>query len=449
MSNTPWCGRLPTAKLFLQSGQFSSTLLRSFEVISVDTIPTGIDWDHQNTPWIGSQANKLYLQSDQFFSPVKFSFYVGDDDTNPFGIAFNGTDTLWGGGGASDKLYLQSGQFYSEIHDSEYIGPTRGLIRGITSAGANTIWADSTGSDDQLILQAGQFTSDILKSFNINFIDTDIRSNSWDGTNTPWVGNQTDKLYLQSGQFFSEIKDSVDITTWSTSPSGISTNNYIGRIGLGEETISNSLSLSQSLASPIIRPRTITNSLSLSQVLLDNMVRPRTIINSLSLGQTITKLILPDCSVQEHWNRWIYASVTKHFSTESAIYALPVFLEGTNRLVDGEQKFIECRVSIPSFSKLHGNYYKLDVVVNILWTFNQDDEDFHEPQRISGIITNMMGNICIYRYGNGIHDDDTLLGQLQQKGAIRAQDFGQIRQDVRLMQGVVVSNYTLDINCTG
>jgi hypothetical protein len=68
--DTPWCGG-QASKLYLQSGQFTSTLKTSQSVGAVDTGPSGIACDETNTPWGGSQDEKLYLTSGQFTSPLK------------------------------------------------------------------------------------------------------------------------------------------------------------------------------------------------------------------------------------------------------------------------------------------------------------------------------------------------------------------------------------------
>jgi len=76
MANTPWCGS-EANKLYLQSGQFSSTMKTSLAVGGVDLTPSGISYDGTNTPWCGFEDDKLYLQSGQFSSTMKNSLPVG------------------------------------------------------------------------------------------------------------------------------------------------------------------------------------------------------------------------------------------------------------------------------------------------------------------------------------------------------------------------------------
>ena len=61
-------------------------------VSAIDTVPGGISWDGINTPWIGALDNKLYLTSGQFTSTLKTSEAVGAIDANPRDIETNDLD---------------------------------------------------------------------------------------------------------------------------------------------------------------------------------------------------------------------------------------------------------------------------------------------------------------------------------------------------------------------
>jgi hypothetical protein len=124
-----------------------------------------------------------------------------------------------------------------------------------------------------------------------------------------------------------------------------------------------------------------------------------------------------------------------------------MFIEGTKRFTDEDEKYIEVRVDDPDFQEVSKNYFRIDVHVNILWSFNQDNEDFHEPQRMVGVFAYAMNDICIYRYGNGIVDDSSLVGTLQLKQGPTANTLGQVRSDARLMQGTIDGTYRMYIDC--
>jgi hypothetical protein len=100
----------------------------------------------------------------------------------------------------------------------------------------------------------------------------------------------------------------------------------------------------------------------------------------------------------------------------------------------------------PDAQEISKGYWKLDVEINILWGYNQDD-NFHGPEIIKGLVMEAMDEICVYRYGDGQCDDQTLVGQLrrvhEKRNATRVNDFGQIRQDVRMMQGTIECTYKM------
>jgi hypothetical protein len=224
--DTPWTGASDD-KLYLQSGQFSSTIKTSQSVTAVDNSPTGITYDGNNTPWSGQEADKLYLTSGQFSSTLKDSEDVSGIDVSAKDISFDGTDTPWVGS-IGDKLYLQSGQFTSTLKTSQSVAGVDTDPNGISWDGTNTPWAGWQAS--KLYLTSGQFTSTIKTSEDVSGIDTDPVGISWDGSCTPWSGTEADKLYCQSGQFTSTLKTSEDVSGIDTDVTGICTNDISNRI---------------------------------------------------------------------------------------------------------------------------------------------------------------------------------------------------------------------------
>ena len=214
--NTFWSGATDD-KLYLISGQFTSTLKDSESVGGVDNEPQGISYDGTNTPWCGNQANKLYLQSGQFTSTLKTSEDISGVDTSPQGISWDGTNTPWCG--FDGKLYLTSGQFTATIKDSESVAGVGANTRSISWDGTNTPWCNGSTGVDKLYLQSGQFTSTLKTSENINAVNTYSTGISYQTPNTLWSGNLPDKLYLTSGQFTSTIKTSQSVSgidSWCT-----------------------------------------------------------------------------------------------------------------------------------------------------------------------------------------------------------------------------------------
>lgn len=242
MADTPWTGN-QAQKLYLTSGQFTSTVKTSETVGAVDNASRGLSYDGTNSPWCGTQADKLYLTSGQFTSTIKDSEAVGGIDADPAGISWDGTNTPWCGN-ASNKLHLQSGQFTSTIKTSESVGGIETSLGGISYDGTNTPWTGNT--DDKLYLQSGQFTSTLKTSEYVGGIDGIPTGISYDGTNTPWIGFGQ-KLYLQSGQFTSTLKTSQSVTAVDTQPRGIDTTDVNARLGApsGDTTGDASITLPQ------------------------------------------------------------------------------------------------------------------------------------------------------------------------------------------------------------
>ena len=228
-ANTLWCGR-SADKLYMQSGQFTSTLKTSESVGGVDTIPRGITTDGTDTGWTGNQADKLYLTSGTFSSTLKTSQSVSAIDTQVAGQSWDGTNTSWCGYDAN-KLYLQSGQFTSTLKTSYYTGSGSITTLGINWDGTNTGWTHYTLA--KLVLQSGQFTSTVKQSVGVGGVDIYPYGHSYTGTDTLWAGEQADKLYMQSGQFTSTLKTSVSVGSIDLTLSGIETTDYSARLGLG------------------------------------------------------------------------------------------------------------------------------------------------------------------------------------------------------------------------
>jgi len=237
--DTPWAGAGRTKiKLYLTSGQFSSTILTSRTVSSAthgqNSPLTGIEWDGTNTPWSSGHNQKLYLQSGQFFSTIKASLDLSSVDTNPSGISSTADlDTPWSGNN-SNKLYLSSGQFTSTIKISVSVNSADTNPEDISWDGTNVLWCGS--STNKTFLQSGSFTSTIKTSHIVQSIDNHITGISSEisgsGKTTIWCGSEADKLYVQSGQFASTIKTSQYIGDVDTHPVGISTNNIRTRLDL-------------------------------------------------------------------------------------------------------------------------------------------------------------------------------------------------------------------------
>jgi hypothetical protein len=148
-----------------------------------------------------------------------------------------------------------------------------------------------------------------------------------------------------------------------------------------------------------------------------------------------------------NWQRWIFASTSKYFQGIADAYPVIMHIEGVERLSSDESKWIEFRIDGPLTTEYSHNFFQLEVVINILWSVHMSSQDFHETQKLSGALVTAMTNICVYKYGDGLEDDSTLLGVLtlrQDKySPVRANNFGQVRADTHLVQGTVEASYRM------
>jgi hypothetical protein len=228
MADTLWCGS-DGDKLYLQSGQLTSTLKTSEDVSAIDTIVMDIAYDETNTTWCGGAVNKLYLTSGKFTSTLKDSEDVSAIEETLAGVSTDWANTPYSGNGTGAKLYLSSGKFTSTLKDSEDVNAKSASAPGLSYDGVNTPWAGQTV--DKLFLQSGQFTSTIKTSQSITAIQGITRGVSYTGVDTLFAGYSPNKLVLLSGQFTSTVKDSETVSGVEIFPQGIDTDNLTGRLG--------------------------------------------------------------------------------------------------------------------------------------------------------------------------------------------------------------------------
>ena len=219
------------SKLYLLSGQFSSSLKTSLPIgLTVDH-PNGEAWDGVNTILGGEHGGGtgtiLFIFSGQFSATIKDS-----EDVSSIGFANNVSADLtnipWIDVG-SLKLFLQSGKVTSTLKTSQDISSQArsSTDDGISFDGTNTPWLASRIAtfDAHLFLTSGQFSSTIKDSEDISGIESRGTGITFDGTNTPWAGQIGDAtLYLTSGQFTSTIKTSIELTFGFGTPAGLDTN---------------------------------------------------------------------------------------------------------------------------------------------------------------------------------------------------------------------------------
>jgi hypothetical protein len=152
------------------------------------------------------------------------------------------------------------------------------------------------------------------------------------------------------------------------------------------------------------------------------------------------------------WVRWVNASINTHFINNKG--SLPMYLEGDERTLQDEAEFYELRVDGPFIFQPQKDEYILNVEVNVLVQAHIDDQKLYNMQTAIGPIVKAFTNaICVYKYGDGQFDDQSLLGILRLKTdideTIDVNQFGIIKEDSRLTQTTVEGHYQMEISNNG
>jgi hypothetical protein len=139
-----------------------------------------------------------------------------------------------------------------------------------------------------------------------------------------------------------------------------------------------------------------------------------------------------------HIPRWIYASMTQHFDDNRS--TLKLVLEENPR----PDNSFEIRMDGPDFIQLSGDYYNVDVDINVLVQTLRTDQDFHAIHRNVGIIVEAFTNtINIYKYGLETGDDDTSWACATRQSKVLVTHFGQVDKETHLYQATVEAIYQI------
>jgi hypothetical protein len=150
-----------------------------------------------------------------------------------------------------------------------------------------------------------------------------------------------------------------------------------------------------------------------------------------------------------NWARWLTISAYKAFQTMADANDLHMFIEGQERETQDHVQYFEVRTDGPHIKKVSSNYFKLDFEINVLFSVHMSKVTMYGPQELAGLLEVAMTDICVYRYGDGSDDDDTLLGVLQlvvdKNNSVRTNQFGKIRSDTDLVQGTVEGTFKMHL----
>jgi len=155
-------------------------------------------------------------------------------------------------------------------------------------------------------------------------------------------------------------------------------------------------------------------------------------------------------TINANWDRWIFASIAKHF--EISISGAYVYVEGEPRETTANAPWVEVRIDGPDWTELSSGYFTGRIEVNILCAV-VESSDTHAIRRVAGEVQSAFAaGIAVYKYGDGAGDDDSLLGCLQLmtdhrgKLGVKARYFGRIETTTPMQQASVEAHYTFEIS---
>lgn len=150
------------------------------------------------------------------------------------------------------------------------------------------------------------------------------------------------------------------------------------------------------------------------------------------------------------WQRWIHASINKHFEDNKG--PLPLYFEGDERTLQDEAEFYELRITGPMLLQYQRGEFFADVQINVLVQAHPDDRDLYTIQNAIGYAARAFTNtICVYKFGNDHEFDETteLLGTLHLQRDVEEEVainyFGIIKEDTRLTQATIEGHYRMEL----
>lgn len=143
------------------------------------------------------------------------------------------------------------------------------------------------------------------------------------------------------------------------------------------------------------------------------------------------------------YNRWVFASVTKHFFDAASAANVEAIIEGQVAQATASD-YYEIRVNGPKLTQTSHSDWLVEAPVNIFISSQVNESNFHRIHDLCGIIVAACTTISVYRYGPITEDgpnDQSLVGCLYVDGQIRTDHFGQLAANRPVMRAAVTAFY--------
>lgn len=147
-------------------------------------------------------------------------------------------------------------------------------------------------------------------------------------------------------------------------------------------------------------------------------------------------------AVNPDWQRWIWASVCKHFNDNKG--SLNLFVEGQERHTREKSSWIELRMDGPQYHEMSIDYFRIYIEINVLIQACLPQRNFYSPDVETGqVVALFPGMIPIYKL-----PASDLLGCMQlmtsyKKEGIQVFRLGQIEPRTQLIHNVVEAHYEM------
>ncbi len=141
--------------------------------------------------------------------------------------------------------------------------------------------------------------------------------------------------------------------------------------------------------------------------------------------------------------RWMAASAAKHFKNFADAAGIPFYLNEYK----GDKEWAEFRFDGPMIEDSTIGTFSLGCTINILITCFISDNDYRIFD-LAGIFASAADNdICVFKYGDSIQDDQSLIGSLQlfpsSNNRIETIHYGIIAAESQQKRSSVEANYVM------
>jgi len=157
-------------------------------------------------------------------------------------------------------------------------------------------------------------------------------------------------------------------------------------------------------------------------------------------------------SSNPNWPRWIFASVSKHFTDSVSAAGLTLFIEGQHRDTRELKDFLEMRTDGPTLREVSKGFWVFRLEINILVQSAMDDKNYHRIHQDVGVAAAAFATaIDVFKLGNNPQDDQSYLGCLiliqnrSSQDYLEINHFGQIDKKTKLMQASVEGHYRMEL----